>query len=182
MNEELEVLKIVTKRLDENNISYMVTGSVAMNFYAMPRMTRDIDIVLEISEKDAPRLMEMFCEDFYINQEMIINAVRSQGMFNIIHNDYVIKIDFIVRKDNPYRKTEFQRRRKVKVDSVWIWLVTVEDLILSKLWWAKQSRSERQFEDIKNILSQVKDIDKKYLEKWVRNLGIYTLYEELSDE
>ena len=48
MLEETEVLKLVCKTLDESNIPYMLTGSFAANFYATPRMTRDIDLVIEI--------------------------------------------------------------------------------------------------------------------------------------
>jgi len=113
---------------------------------------------------------------------MIIDAVQSQGMFNIIHNEYVIKIDFIIMKQSPYRKEEFKRRQKVKIGSVTIWMVSPEDLILSKLWWAKDSRSEMQIADVKNILQNVKDVDKKYIKKWVQELNIKELYKELSDE
>lgn len=182
MNEELEVLKLVVQSLDESGIPYMLTGSVAMNFYATPRMTRDIDIVIEISEKDASLLVELFVEDFYIDKQMIIDAVRDQKMFNIIHNEYVIKIDFIVRKKSPYRKVEFGRRHKVKIGSVPIWMVSPEDLILSKLWWTKESRSEMQIADARNILQQTEEIDKKYLEKWVQELSLTDLYKELSSE
>ncbi|HEV8672743.1 MAG TPA: hypothetical protein VGX21_01745 [Methylomirabilota bacterium] len=48
MSEELEVLKSVARRLDDLGIPYMVTGSMATSYYAVPRMTRDIDIVVEL--------------------------------------------------------------------------------------------------------------------------------------
>lgn len=48
MSIELDVLKIVCHKLNTGNIPYMLTGSFAANFYAVPRMTRDIDIVIEI--------------------------------------------------------------------------------------------------------------------------------------
>lgn len=182
MNEELEILKLVTKRLDTHDIPYMVTGSVAMNMYATPRMTRDIDIVVEISEEDASLVVELFGADFYVDKQMIIDAVRTQRMFNIIHNEYVIKVDFIVRKNSPYRKVEFGRRYKVRVDSVPIWMVSPEDLIISKLWWAKDSRSEMQMTDVRNILRQTKEIDNNYLGKWIRELKLMELYKELSGE
>ena len=55
MSEELEVLRIVAERLRGAGIGYMVTGSVAMNHYAVPRMTRDIDLVVELSVADVDR-------------------------------------------------------------------------------------------------------------------------------
>ena len=48
MESEADVLKLVASRLNAAGIPYMVSGSMALNFYATPRMTRDIDIVVEI--------------------------------------------------------------------------------------------------------------------------------------
>ena len=53
MSEALQVLKLVTQRLEEAGIPYMLTGSMALNFCAVPRMTRDIDVVVELREEDA---------------------------------------------------------------------------------------------------------------------------------
>ena len=182
MNEEIKVLYTVTQKLERNAISYMVTGSVAMNYYAKPRLTRDIDIVVEITENDIERFVKMFSDEFYINKNSISIAIHSRSMFNIIHSKYVIKIDFIVRKQTPYRRLEFQRRKRIKLAGSEFWMVSAEDLILSKLWWARTSRSERQLGDVKNIIMQNANIDKKYLKEWAHNLEIYDLYEEICNE
>jgi hypothetical protein len=182
MNEELQVLQLVTQRLEEAGIAYMVTGSVAMSFYAMPRMTRDIDIVIAIRETDIPRMVSLFKDDFYIDRDMVIEAVREEDMFNIIHNEYVLKIDFIVRKSDEYRQVEFARRCKVRIDSISIWLVSPEDLVLSKLWWAKDSHSEQQLSDVKNIMRHVRDLDRKYIKEWVQRLDLSEIYGGLEHE
>ena len=70
MSQELEVLHMVTSRLAEAGIPYMVTGSIAMNYYAIPRMTRDIDIVIELSEEDVEETVRLFQGDFYVDREM----------------------------------------------------------------------------------------------------------------
>jgi hypothetical protein len=120
----------------------MITGSMAANFYTVPRMTRDIDIVVELAEADLGSFIPLFEADFYLDPQTVRDAVKHQGMFKLIQNEYVVKIDFIVRKDCPYRRREFSRRRKVGVDGQSFYLVAPEDLILSKLEWAKDSRSE----------------------------------------
>ena len=182
LNEELEVLNLVAQRLAEADIFYMVTGSVAMSIYATPRMTRDIDIVVAISEEDVSRIVNLYEEEFYIDRDMIIEAIRNEGMFNIIHNEYVVKVDFIVRKSAEYRQVEFDRRRQVRVGSTPLWLVSPEDLVLSKLWWAKDSHSEQQLSDIGNILQQVKELDREYLDEWVQNLGLTEIYQRVGHE
>ena len=60
MSEELEVLRTVAARLDQAGIAYMLTGSMALNYYAVPRMTRDIDLVVELEPGDAERLVRLF--------------------------------------------------------------------------------------------------------------------------
>lgn len=85
MSEELEVLKTVARRLDDLGVPYMVTGSMAVNYYAVPRMTRDIDVVVELSGGDADRLCEAFEGDFYVDRDAVRRAVEERGLFNLIH-------------------------------------------------------------------------------------------------
>ncbi len=178
MNEEIEVLKIVCRKLEKHGMAYMITGSIASSFYAVPRMTRDIDIVVEIKQENAESLVDAFQKDFYVDVEAVRAAIQTRGMFNIIHNQRVMKVDFIVRKDDPYRKLEFGRRQQVKMDGTSVWIVSPEDLILSKLFWAKDTHSEMQLTDVRNLLRTAKALDKSYLQKWVSALGLKAVHEK----
>jgi len=180
MSEELEVLQIVTHRLTLVQIPYMVTGSMAMNFYAMPRMTRDIDFVVELSEPDIDRMIEQFHQDFYIERDMIQQALQQQTMFNLIHMPTVIKVDCVIRKDTPYRREEFSRRQSVNIEGYPLTIVAPEDLILSKLEWAKETRSEVQMGDVRNLLRTVARLDQDYLKQWASVLGVQTMLQELN--
>jgi hypothetical protein len=180
VSEELEVLKEVTRRLDRAKIAYMVTGSIATNFYTVPRMTRDIDIVVELTDEDLNRFIPLFETGYYSDPETVREAVKNRGVFNLIQNQYVIKIDFIVRKDAIYRHREFSRRRRVSIDGQNIYLVAPEDLILSKLVWAKDSRSEMQLTDVRNLLRSTKGLNRRYLARWAKTLGVETLYREVN--
>jgi len=181
MNEELEILSIVTQALDDTGIAYMVTGSIAMNYYAIPRMTRDVDIVVELHRRDLDSFVELFKRDFYLNSDSIEEAIFNQEMFNIIHNKCVLKLDFIVKKESPYRVTEFNRRRQVIIDGIPIWMVSPEDLILSKLFWAKDSKSEMQIGDVKNLLT-AHNLDVQYIQNWVGKLNLQEVYRMAKDE
>ena len=176
MSEELEVLKEVARRLDGIGIAYMITGSTAANFYAVPRMTRDIDIVVELSERDIGKFILAFEKDHYLEPETVREAVKNKGMFNLIHDQYIIKVDFVVRKDTPYRRREFSRKKKISVDGENLYIVAPEDLILSKLVWAKDSKSEIQLRDVQNLLQSVKGLDRRYLARWGKQLGVDSLY------
>jgi hypothetical protein len=172
MNEQLNILKLVTEQLEQIHIKYMISGSIAMNYYAQPRMTRDIDIVVELVLDDVKQLTTLFMQDFYIDEEMVHNAIQNQGFFNIIHNELLVKIDFIVRKNAPYRQQEFLRRQQVKVDSFKAWIVSAEDLLLSKLVWAKESQSEMQLNDVRNLIASVHNLDWIYMNHWATELAL----------
>jgi hypothetical protein len=180
VSDELDVLKAVTAELERAGIPYMVTGSMAANFYAVPRMTRDIDVVIELSEQDVERVTRLFEQDYYVDRDMVQRAVRDQAMFNMIHNALVVKVDCVVRKDTEYRREEFARRRAVSIAGQEVFIVSPEDLILSKLDWAKESRSQMQLDDVRNLLRSVQGLDTAYLTRWADRLGIAALYQEVS--
>ncbi len=182
MSEELEVLKMVTSRLNTADIPYMVSGSIAANYYSIPRMTRDIDIVIELQQKDVDRFVALFQDDFYINKEMIQKEVLRQGMFNLIQNQYMVKVDFIIKKSAAYQQAEFSRRKQVLIEKFPVWLTSPEDLVISKLIWAKDTRSEMQLKDVKNLIEATDGLDLKYIDKWIRELGLEQLYKELNNE
>lgn len=172
MNEQLEFMKLVASRLESARIPYMLTGSVAMAVYAIPRMTRDVDLVVDCTPGDAHRIYELFVVDCYVDEGRVREAIAMRTMFNVIHNELLAKADFIIRKDEPYRETEFGRRRRLEIDGMTVWVVSPEDLLLSKLLWGKESGSELQRRDTRAVILSVGDLDWPYVEKWALDLGV----------
>jgi hypothetical protein len=179
MNGELLVINDVSQKLIEHQISFMLTGSIAMNYFVEPRMTRDIDIVIHLKEEDIPLIMKMFEKDYYIDEEAIKWAIENNRMFNIIHNETVTKVDFILRKSNTYRLLEFERRQQIQFLNVKTYIVSLEDLIISKLYWMKDSKSDFQKRDILLLLASSHDT--LYVEKWSKNLGLESILEEIKN-
>ena len=175
---ELDIVRDVSKRLEDVGIDYMLTGSIAMNYYAEPRMTRDIDLVIALCPEDSGRVVQIFNHDYYISREAVESSIKHQSLFNLIHNESVIKVDCIVRKQSGFRLNEFERRKRVKLRDFETWVVSKEDLILSKLYWAKDSHSEFQLRDVKNLVSS--GCDRDYIQRWTHDLGVANLWEEIS--
>lgn len=177
MPTELDVLRLVSERLTAGGWQFMLTGSFALAHYATPRMTRDLDIVVAIEARDVDRIASAFSDDFYIDAEDVRSAVASQRLFNLMHFASGIKVDFIVRKSSDYRLAEFDRRQPVTMGGVPTWIVSKEDLILSKLVWAQESGSELQRRDIRLLLNCAPDL--QYLNQWASRLGVAELLDEL---
>lgn len=168
---ELDVLAIVGERLEALGRPYMLTGSFALAYYATPRMTRDLDLVVELSAGDVAPLVAAFERDFYVDAEAASQAVATRRLFNLMHLGSGVKIDLVVRKDEPYRRTEFARRTRVELGSASIWIVSREDLVLSKLAWARKSGSELQRRDVRALLEDA-EVDAAYLRRWAPELGV----------
>lgn len=170
MTEELQLLRDIVIRLESAEIDYMLTGSVALNCYAQPRMTRDIDLVVAFFLKDAVRIQEILGPDYYVSEDAAREAVSNQTSFNAIHQGTLIKVDFMVRKRDDYRLHEFKRRIRLNLAGFEIWVVSKEDLILSKLHWAAESLSQRQLSDVENLIAT--GCDTEYLRTWSAALNL----------
>lgn len=180
MKSEIDIIRDISGKFEKLEIPYMLTGSIAMNYYATPRMTRDIDVVVIIGKEDIEALMSVFGTDYYISEVAVKESIQSESMFNLIHIESVIKVDCIVRKSTEYRRFEFDRRQKITLEGFSTFIVGKEDLILSKLVWAKDSHSEMQLRDIANLLMSGYEI--KYVETWANKLGVSSLLGEVLDE
>lgn len=174
MKNEIDVLRDVVQKLDQLKVDYMLTGSMAMIFYSKPRMTRDIDIIIELDKQTVRNFVELFRMEYYVEEDSITDSINTEFHFNLIHNESIIKIDFIIKKSSSYRKIEFSRRGKFALDNIDVSIVSKEDLIISKLFWAKDSNSEIQINDIKNLIEN--DYDKSYVENWVKELGLEIIW------
>jgi len=167
------LLEKVVKGLEQHKIPYMLSGSVAMGIYSLPRMTMDIDIIIELQKDSIESFINIFRDNFYIDEQTVKEEVERRGMFNVIDHETGYKIDFVVRKNSEYRRLEFSRRIRAKIGDVYVWGVSPEDLIISKIVWIQQYQSPKQMNDIENLL-RIDGIDIDYIKKWCRNLKLNT--------
>jgi hypothetical protein len=152
-------LERVVEVLDEAKVSYMLTGSLASAFYAVPRATQDIDVVIEAQEEGIDRLVQgLLGAGWYADREAAMEAWRGQSQFNAIEPETGWKADFIVRKDRPYSREEFSRRERISLLGVELAIASLEDVLIAKLEWSHLGTWQR--------------VDHAYVEKWVRALGL----------
>ena len=163
----------ITDVLNINQIPYMLSGSVAMSLYIVPRATRDFDFVIHLKSQDVNSFVDSFKEGYYCDKDSIIEAVKYRRMFNIIDHQSGFKADFVILKDEPFRQEEFNRRRKINYFGKDVFVVSPEDLIISKLIWIQELESSIQKDDIHN-LTRIPDVDWPYVNHWVNQLELNT--------
>jgi predicted nuclease of predicted toxin-antitoxin system len=173
----IETLRDFVDKMNGLGIEYMVTGSYAMSAYGEIRMTKDIDVVVEISSTDVASFFEVFRQGYYVSNVSIRRAIDRRSMFNVVSNENGAKIDCIIQKDTDFARTSFTRRYKVKVAGIEYWNTTREDLIVAKLQWAKDTHSEMQIRDIANLTATSYDAD--YVGRWIEELGLKEVWEEV---
>jgi hypothetical protein len=173
----IETLRDFVAKANELGIEYMVTGSFAMSAYSEIRFTRDIDVVLQISEEQAKGFTRLFEPTYYVSEESVKRAIIRRSMFNVINQEYGGKLDCIVMKDSDFARTSFSRRYEVTVSGVDFWTTTREDLVIAKLSWARDTHSEMQIRDIANLTSTEYDSD--YVDGWVKRLELQNIWGEV---
>jgi hypothetical protein len=174
-------LKTVVGLLDEAGVPYMLTGSLAAAYYATPRATQDVDVVIEVEERGLERVVEgMLLEGYYVDRGAAREALRHRGQFNAIDPEVGWKVDLIVRKDRPFSEVEFQRRRSVELFGIEVSLASLEDVLIAKLEWSKLGDSELQRRDVLQLVERAGDrLDRAYVGRWVAELDLESEWVEL---
>jgi len=152
----------------------MLSGSFASAHYGAPRSTQDIDLVIEATSAQLRAFVEgLSGNEYYADLDSALEAHKRQSMFNVIDLATGWKIDLIIRKSRAFSQEEFRRRQRVSLHEVPLFVASAEDVIISKLEWAKLGQSRRQIEDAAAILRVRGDaLDQPYLEKWIAELGL----------
>lgn len=168
------IVRRVKRALDAAGIPHMLTGSLASSTHGSPRTTQDVDIVIAPTRESLERLLEEFPhDDCYVSREAAQQALDSEGKFNVIDMTAGWKIGFIVRRSRPFSETEFGRRHEAEVLGSTMFVASAEDVVVSKLEWAKRGESERQLRDVAGILrTQGESLDRAYVERWVVPLAL----------
>lgn len=171
-----EVIQRITTALDRAGIAYMLTGSFASAYYGAPRTTQDIDLVLAATPAQLQTFVQLLPGDeYYVDLDAALEAHRRQSWFNVIDLATGWKIDLIIRKSRPFSEEEFSRRQRVNLQEIPLFIASAEDIVVSKLEWAKRAQSQRHIEDVAGILRMRWDLlDRAYLQKWIGELGLQT--------
>jgi hypothetical protein len=171
-------VKIVFEKLraalEAVGIPYFVTGSFASSAHGIPRSTNDIDIVISPSRPQLEQLLaQLSAAEFETELDDPFDAFVRQSLFNIVDAATLWKIDFIFKRPTPFDASRFSRREIVDIAGVYLYTASPEDILITKLWWAKLGESERQISDAAGIIQvQRESLDMGYINGWVAALEL----------
>jgi len=187
-NEPLEVTLKVTYVFEKLGIPYLICGSLASALYGMVRTTQDADIVAEIHLEHLDAFVASLQDEFYMDSEMIADAIRRCSSFNIIHRATMFKVDVFVPRPRPFLSAQLARAQKQTFDfetEVNAKFASPEDTILAKLEWYRMGGevSDLQWRDILSVLkTRAGKLDLIYLQKWADELDVRDLLERVLNE
>lgn len=161
----------------------MVVGSTDAATWGVLRATRDIDVVAVVVDTGGDALVERLTrDDVYVPLEDATAALRHGGTFNVLHPRSGGNVDvFVCPPDDDFAQSRLARRVPAVVLGVSSWVATPEDVVLAKLRWRLDSRSEVQWRDCVEIAA-TQPLDHAYLHKWAPDLGVADDLAELLDQ
>lgn len=174
MNGPLGVLADVARRLESVGIDYFLVGSLAAMYYARPRFTNDVDLVVQIKPTQIKEFHQLFdIEEYYCPPiEIVVDEVMRGGSFNLIHQESGVKVDVMALKQTEYHASEFVRRRSAEIlPGVEVMIAAPENVILKKLDFYREGGSEKHLLDVREVLAHA-EVDRGYLSEWVVQLGL----------
>jgi hypothetical protein len=184
----IRITHLVAEIFDKLNIPYMVGGSLASSVHGIPRATQDIDIVADIQPVQVDSLVKAFESEFYIDADMVQDAIKYSSSFNIIYLETMFKVDIFVLKNDLASQNEMNRRQPYQAaeySQTAFFVSSAEDIIIQKLNWFQLGggTSERQWNDILGVFQVQKEtLDYSYLQKGAKLKGVAELLEQVIKE
>ena len=180
--QELDLYLIFVSKLDKLKIEYVITGSVASIVYGEPRLTHDIDLVLEINEFSIQKFIEAFSSsEFYCPPiEIIKTEIKrtERGHFNLIHHETGFKADIYLSGKNEFQKWALRNKKEIQYNNKALYIAPPEYVIIKKLEFYKEGKAEKHILDIINIFQISKElINMETLNSFIEKYGLQKEWE-----
>jgi hypothetical protein len=177
--EQFELFQFAIRTLERLEINYVVVGSCASISYGEPRMTQDIDIVIDATRPQLILLCEAFAgPEYYVSREAANSALELRSQFNVLHPDSGNKIDFIFPKEDAWSREQIAGRKRIPLfEQFEGYAARPEDIIIGKMIYYEEGGSEKHLRDITGMMRVSGElVDREYVERWAASLGLTEIW------
>jgi len=180
--EQVDLLRHLIDVLEGMGVPYMLVGSFASGAYGEPRLTQDIDVVVDLPQSRVGEFCGAFpSQEYYVSPEAASRAAECGGQFHIIHPTSGNKIDVLIARTDAYGRAQLARRQRVRIlpdqDG---YTARPEDVIIGKMEYYREGGSEKHLRDITGILMVSGDeVDRDYVTRWARELSLSEIWEAI---
>lgn len=155
------------RALSKHDIPYVLVGSFSSNQYGIPRSTKDADLVLQ-SDGELDALMASLGPKFVLDPQLSFETVTGTMRWIITHPESAFIIELFLLTDDPHDQARFGRRVATEIADQTAWVVLAEDVIITKLRWAR----DKDLADVRDVIAVQGDaLDWAYIEKWTSQHG-----------
>lgn len=180
---EVDAVRRALLALNASGIPYALSGSLASNFYAIARSTKDADFVVETDSASLTRLFNSLGDQFDTDRQLSFEMVTHTTRYVLDHRDTAFKIELFLVSDDPFDRSRFARRRLDSYEGVPVWVMTPEDVVVQKLRWLKLSRNPKHREDVRRVLAYSGEgLDVAYISRWADVHDTRAMLEEIRAE
>ncbi len=168
------------KSLNSSEIDYMFTGAFAASYYGVPRTTADVDIVVQVSRKNADKLIEALRKaQIQMNKRKIAQAIDSDyRIITVEDGKTALRLDII------FSETKLKKKPGT-IMGLHSFYQTPEELVLAKLRMIKVTlpaeRALKDKNDVNAILEHTR-IDVEAVEKQAKKESTLYIFQELQKE
>jgi hypothetical protein len=176
MTSDESVTLRVAEALEAFGIPFLLTGSFASNYYGIPRSTKDADFVLQTPRAVGQEVVKRLGEDFFFDPQLSFETNTGTFRQELRHKKSAFKVELFLLSQDPHDQSRFERRREVQLHQRRVWLPSPEDVVVTKLRWARA----KDRDDARDVMAVQRDrLDWTYIESWCRQHGTLALLEEI---
>ncbi|MCP5102369.1 MAG: nucleotidyltransferase family protein [bacterium] len=162
-----KLIVAIAKAFSHSNIPYIILGGQAVLLYGEPRLTKDIDITIGLNIDAVDKIAAILKKigvvpipgDFQ-------QFVKRTMVLPLINKESGIRVD-IIFSFSEFERSAIKRANIVKIDDTDVHYVSLEDLIVFKVF----SGRPRDREDVRLILIKNKKMDLSYVRKKLKELS-----------
>jgi hypothetical protein len=178
-----DFFRYVIELLERLGVPYMVVGGFAAILYGEPRLTIDVDILVDMQVSHIRPFVAAFpIKTYYVSEEAIRDSLQRRYPFNVLQSRTGAKVDLVPLPFDPFSRAAFQARRRVVYDSRGhsAMFITAENIILAKLVAHKNTGSDKHLSDVRGVLvAQWGELDLESIRRGARGSGTLETFERI---